>query len=237
MTPRERAIAAFRGGAAKGRPTQIDFTPLAAQQAAHWLGAEVGELPDVLGNHLMSIAPREDFRTEGDTTFDAWGIGWDNTINDGYQVNVNPLADLGDLASYRFPDPDDPAGGAERSCSPQRRAACRRRRHVLLWERLLGARLRAGLGGPAADPPACGRPLTGFLRSGGDRAESGIARIDIGTRWTLRRSMAAVPPRPGGASSCRAPELGRGYRAGLVGHIVARRARQRTRWWRSGWTC
>jgi uroporphyrinogen decarboxylase len=107
MSPRERTLAALAGRGVDRLPTQVDFTPLAARQAAQWLGVEVEALPYVLDNHLLFMAPREDFRVQGDTTFDAWGVGWDNTINDGFQINVHPLADMKDLGEYRFPDPDD----------------------------------------------------------------------------------------------------------------------------------
>lgn len=109
ITPRERVLRAVRRQPADRLPTQITFTPLAAAQAAHWLGVEPAALPGVLGNHIEGVGINDIVRVEGDTSFDIWGIGWDNTINDGFQVNVNPLADLGDLQSYTFPDPDDPA--------------------------------------------------------------------------------------------------------------------------------
>lgn len=108
MTPRERFLSAITGRQTDRLPTQIDFTPLAAEQAAGWLGVEVANLPLVLGNHVMSVYAGGKVRMEGTTAFDLWGIGWDSTINDGFQVDVNPLADLKALSTYRFPDPDDP---------------------------------------------------------------------------------------------------------------------------------
>lgn len=44
---------------------------------------------------------------EGSTSFDLWGVGWDSTINDGFRIDVHPLADLDALPRYRVPDPDD----------------------------------------------------------------------------------------------------------------------------------
>jgi len=108
MTPRERLLSAIAGRPTDRPPTQIEFTPLAAQQAAQWLGVPVHALSDVLGNHSLGLTVTGVVRSEGPTDFDVWGIGWDNTINDGFQVHVHPLADLSALPSYRFPDPDDP---------------------------------------------------------------------------------------------------------------------------------
>ncbi|MGQ9524219.1 MAG: uroporphyrinogen decarboxylase family protein [Armatimonadota bacterium] len=108
MTPRKRLLCAIAGRPTDDLPTQIEFTPLAAQQAARWLGVSVHDLPDVLGNHSLGLGVTGFVRSEGSTDFDAWGIGWDNTINDGFQVHVHPLTDLSELPSYSFPDPDDP---------------------------------------------------------------------------------------------------------------------------------
>lgn len=107
MTPRERLLRALRGEPVDRLPTEIGFTPMAAEQAARWLGVAVADLGDVLDNHLLALAPQDVVRVEGPTNYDIWGIGWDNTINDGFQVQVNPLADLASLRTYRFPDPDD----------------------------------------------------------------------------------------------------------------------------------
>lgn len=108
MSPRERVLRAFRRQPADRLPTQITFTPLAREQAARWLGVDPDALPDVLGNHLENVEIAATVAIDGDTSFDIWGVGWDNTINDGFQVNVNPLSDIRDLACYRFPDPDAP---------------------------------------------------------------------------------------------------------------------------------
>jgi uroporphyrinogen decarboxylase len=108
MSPRERCLAAIAGHSVDRLPTQITFTPMAAEKVASWLAVSVADLPEALGNHLASAFVNPIARIEGDTSFDLWRVGWDNTINDGFQVNVHPLADLAQLPRYRFPDPDDP---------------------------------------------------------------------------------------------------------------------------------
>ncbi|MCJ7751595.1 MAG: hypothetical protein MUQ65_10960, partial [Armatimonadetes bacterium] len=107
MSPRERLLAAVAGRQVDHLPTQVTFTPLAAEHAASWLGVAVSDLHSALGNHILDvfIDPRE--RTEGSTSFDLWGVGWDSTINDGFRIDVHPLAELDALSRYRMPDPDD----------------------------------------------------------------------------------------------------------------------------------
>ncbi|MFB3881102.1 MAG: uroporphyrinogen decarboxylase family protein [Armatimonadota bacterium] len=107
MSPRDRLLAALAGNETDHLPTQITFTPLAAEQAASWLGVPVNDLHAALGNHILDVMvdPRE--RTEGTTSFDLWGVGWDSTINDGFKIDVHPLAELDTLSGYRLPDPDD----------------------------------------------------------------------------------------------------------------------------------
>jgi uroporphyrinogen decarboxylase len=107
MSPRERLLAALAGDQVDHLPTQTTFTPLAAEQAASWLGVAVSDLDAVLDNHLLDVPidPRE--RTQGSTSFDLWGVGWDNAVNDGFQIDVHPLAELDALSQYRMPDPDD----------------------------------------------------------------------------------------------------------------------------------
>ncbi len=138
MTPRERLLRAIKGLPVDRLPTEIGFTPMAAEQAAGWLGVPVQALPSVLGNHRLSIQAKEASRVEGTTTFDFWGIGWDNTLNDGFQVNVSPLADLDALATFRFPDPDDPAlyaGIEEQIARDEGRRAVMACAGFCLWER------------------------------------------------------------------------------------------------------
>lgn len=116
MTSRERVLASLRAEVVDRLPTYVSFTPLAAEQAAGWLGVAVEELPRVLGNDLLCLMLHDHVYDAGTTSFDIWGVGWDNAINDGFQVDVHPLADIAALATYRFPDPDDPrlyAGFAE----------------------------------------------------------------------------------------------------------------------------
>lgn len=108
MRPRERCLLALKGEKTDCLPTQISFTPLAAQQAASWLGVAVPDLPLVLGNHVLDILIDPRASVEGRTSFDLWGVGWDSTINDGFAIDVHPLADWEALTDYRFPDPDDP---------------------------------------------------------------------------------------------------------------------------------
>jgi len=107
MTPRERLLAALAGRRVDRLPTQVAFTPLAAEQAASWLGVRPGDLHSALGNHLLDVMvdPRE--RTEGTTSFDLWGVGWDSTVNDGFRIDVHPLAELDALSRYRAPDAND----------------------------------------------------------------------------------------------------------------------------------
>ncbi|MFB3881386.1 MAG: uroporphyrinogen decarboxylase family protein [Armatimonadota bacterium] len=107
MIPRERLLAALAGRETDRLPTQVTFTPLAAEQAAAWLGVAVGDLHSTLGNHILDamVDPRD--RAEGTTSFDLWGVGWDSTVNDGFRIDVHPLAELSALSRYRMPDPDD----------------------------------------------------------------------------------------------------------------------------------
>ena len=107
MTPRERFLLALTGGQIDRLPTYVSFTPLAAEQASEWLRTPVEELPDLLDNHVVDVVIDPRARTQGTTSFDLWGIGWDNTTNDGFQIDVHPLADLAALSDYHFPDPDD----------------------------------------------------------------------------------------------------------------------------------
>jgi len=108
MSPRERCLLALKGQKTDRLPTEITFTPLAAEQAAAWLGVAVADLPHVLDNHGIDSFIHPMARVEGTTSFDLWGIGWDNTVKDGFRINVYPLGDLASLRGYRFPDADDP---------------------------------------------------------------------------------------------------------------------------------
>lgn len=107
MSPRQRMLSAITGERLDRLPTQISFTPLAAEQAAGWLNVTVSDLPFVLGNHVVDVFVNPIERVEGSTSFDLWGVGWDNAVNDGFQINVHPLAVGEHLSGYRFPDPND----------------------------------------------------------------------------------------------------------------------------------
>jgi uroporphyrinogen decarboxylase len=113
MGNRERCLAAIRGDRTDRVPTHVSFTPAAAEQAAGWLRVAASDLPQVLDNHLITCFVRAIDRTEGNADFDLWGVGWDNTINDGFQIHVHPLAEMGAVSAYRCPDPDDPRLYAE----------------------------------------------------------------------------------------------------------------------------
>jgi uroporphyrinogen decarboxylase len=185
MSPRERFLSAIAGEKVDRLPTQISFTPLAAEQAAAWLGVAVGDLPFALGNHVLDVFVNPIARVEGTTSFDLWGIGWDNTVNDGFQIDVHPLADRSQIAAYRFPDPDDPRFYADIA----ERIARNRAHHALLadvgftlWERYYLLRgFEQAMEDLVLDPPLVEDLLDRILE-----VQSGVARnlvrlgIDVG---------------------------------------------------------
>lgn len=136
MTPRERVLGVLHGRPVDRFPVQLDFTPAAAAMVRGWLG---GRDPWSLDQHVLTVGLNDGrVRMDGTVAYDRWGVGWDMTSADGVRIARNPLADLADLKSYRFPDPDDSGwteGLAERISRNGGKLAVVGSLGFCLWER------------------------------------------------------------------------------------------------------
>lgn len=128
MNPKERVFRVIRGLEADRFPSQVDFTPAAADMISQALGIQKIALNEVFGNHIIecfSLGSVEEYLQDpgmlesaigldlahmepGDhLIFDDWGVGWD-LIPDGGWPAVHPLADLSDYPNYQLPNPNKP---------------------------------------------------------------------------------------------------------------------------------
>ncbi len=109
MTHKARVIAAFERAPVDRLPTQINYTGAMGQALAADFGVSLAQLPVHLDNHLVRVdltyAPR--FSRDRLVRYDWWGAGHD-TVEEGYFIRENPLAEVKDLDAYAWPDPHAP---------------------------------------------------------------------------------------------------------------------------------
>jgi uroporphyrinogen decarboxylase len=76
------------------------------RRLAEHLGVEEHELSRRLGNHVVRVDLSFEARRskDGRVRYDWWGAGHD-AEEEGYFIRESPLADSGDLDTYRWPDP------------------------------------------------------------------------------------------------------------------------------------
>jgi uroporphyrinogen decarboxylase len=106
LNHKERLLHAFRHEPVDRLPTQINYTAgMGAKMAAHF-GIEMDDLPAFLDNHLLRVdlSFEQQRSQDGQTRFDWWGAGHD-TGEEGYYIQVSPLANSRDLEAYAWPDP------------------------------------------------------------------------------------------------------------------------------------
>jgi uroporphyrinogen decarboxylase len=90
-------------------PTQINYTKAIGEKISAYFGIPLDGLPGLLGNHLVrvDIAYPEKYSDTGESLYDWWGAGHD-TGEEGYFINISPLADDKDLDDFQWPDPREP---------------------------------------------------------------------------------------------------------------------------------
>ncbi len=109
LTHKERMRLALERKPVDRIPTQMGFTGDMARKIAAHLNIAVEALPAAVDNHMIrvDISYPERLNTDGSIRYDWWGVGW-NTHEEGYLPAECPLAHSEDLASYPWPNPDDP---------------------------------------------------------------------------------------------------------------------------------
>jgi len=90
-------------------PVQTNYTPVMCRKLEAALHVTAAELPARLDNHLLRLDLTHPKRlsADGKVSFDWWGAGWD-TQTEGYWHSFSPLAEITDLASFPWPDPEAP---------------------------------------------------------------------------------------------------------------------------------
>jgi uroporphyrinogen decarboxylase len=107
---RERVAASIRHTQPDKVPWQLDFTAPAREAMVAWFGD--GDFEASLGNCLMVLdtEPRNSWRrVHGEVWADEFGVQWDRTIDQDIGTVSNTPLTCENLATYPFPDPDDPA--------------------------------------------------------------------------------------------------------------------------------
>jgi len=90
-------------------PVQTNFTPAMGRKMAAHFNIAPGELSGRLHNHLLrlDLTHPGSFSEDGKIGFDWWGAGWD-TQTEGYWHAFAPLGANPDVASFRWPNPEEP---------------------------------------------------------------------------------------------------------------------------------
>lgn len=109
LTHKERVRRALAHEPVDRIPTQINYTRVAAELMAEYLGVAPAELPARLDNHLLRVDISYERKLSEDEriAFDWWGVGFD-TQEEGYFAAFNPLAGTKDLDKHCWPDPHGP---------------------------------------------------------------------------------------------------------------------------------
>jgi uroporphyrinogen decarboxylase len=109
LSHRERMRRALGHEAVDRIPTQVNYTEAMGKRLAAHLGVTVNELPARLDNHLLrvDVVPQLARSENGRIAYDWWGVGFD-TRQEGYLPVVHPLANVKDLDSFAWPDPQAP---------------------------------------------------------------------------------------------------------------------------------
>jgi len=110
LSPKERMRRALWRQSVDRLPVQTNYTPVMGRKLEAALHVTSAELPARLDNHLLRLDLTHPKRLseDGKIGFDWWGAGWD-TQTEGYWHAFSPLAEVTDLASFPWPDPEAPS--------------------------------------------------------------------------------------------------------------------------------
>lgn len=124
---KQRILNLVAGKSVDRLPSDVWLSDRAASKFAGELKVPVSELPALLDNHLVIVAPLDNHKTwedeaalakavalgyfhRGDADgiiVDDWGVGWD-TGHEGIYDTLHPLAGSADLGALQVPDPRGP---------------------------------------------------------------------------------------------------------------------------------
>jgi uroporphyrinogen decarboxylase len=109
LTHKERTRRALQNERVDRLPTQINYTASMGELMSAMFGIRTAELPIYLDNHMLRIDLSYKHRRgeDGKSVFDWWGAGH-ATSEEGYFINISPLANNPDLDSFDWPDPNSP---------------------------------------------------------------------------------------------------------------------------------
>ncbi|HEY9594023.1 MAG TPA: hypothetical protein VHE79_06075, partial [Spirochaetia bacterium] len=109
MTPRERVLAALEHRQPDATPYHVTFTAPARRAMAEHYGDPAFE--ESLGNCLEVVRtrpPAVDVPGRPGVQRDEFGVLWDRSIDTDIGTVCNTAVTPVNLATYRFPDPEDP---------------------------------------------------------------------------------------------------------------------------------
>ena len=109
LTHKERLLRALHFQPVDRLPTQINATASMGRALGADFGVPVADLAAWLDNHVLRVdlSFPERLSADGSVRFDWWGAGHD-TLEEGYYIRVNPLAESRNLDAFAWPNPDAP---------------------------------------------------------------------------------------------------------------------------------